>query len=101
MPFFREQKKGISSQLNERNASQVRCELLFFFEIVFARAADRTFPVPGYIFPLGAGRHAIVRVTGFGIVNIAAECANITVHFYLRKVRRLVLTMPSKDDAFM
>jgi hypothetical protein len=54
--------------------------LFLFLEIVFARTANRTFPIFGHIFPLGTGGHTVVGISGFGIINITAERAYIPVH---------------------
>jgi hypothetical protein len=58
-------------------------ELFLFFEIVLGCTAYGAFPVFGNVFPLGSGGYAIVGITGVGVIDIAAERANISVHIFL------------------
>ena len=49
--------------------------ILLFAELVFADAAERANPVFRYVFPGGACCNAVIRVTYFGVINVAADIA--------------------------
>jgi hypothetical protein len=60
--------------------SQVTVNGLFLFKVSLSSAAYRAFPIIRYIFPLGAGGYATVRITLFWIINIPADRTYIPVH---------------------
>jgi hypothetical protein len=97
MPFSQIQKKGMHCLLKNHRVANAAgiilvypemlwadADLFLFFEIVFTGATYRAFPVLGYVFPFGSGGNAIVRITCFGVINIATERAHILVHCFLR-----------------
>lgn len=53
---------------------------LFFFKVSLGSTAHRAFPIVRYIFPLGAGGYAIIRIPLFWIINIPADRTYIPVH---------------------
>ena len=52
----------------------------FLGKILFSRTAQRTSPVLGQVFKVGVFINSIVRISGFGIVLIAAQFANVDQH---------------------
>ena len=48
---------------------------LLFAELVFANTAERANPVFRYIVPSGTCCNAVIRVTCFGVINVAADIA--------------------------
>jgi hypothetical protein len=69
--------------MKKKPARVVRAGLgksIFLGEIFLSGPADRTGPIIGDVFELGAGGHAVVRIAAGGVVNVAAEGANILIH---------------------
>ena len=55
-------------------------KILLLGELIFPRAAQGAHPVGGNLLPGSAGGHAVVGVTLGGIVDIAAEIADVLIH---------------------
>ena len=63
----------------ERNCflSCLRYGLFFCAELILANAAERAGPVFGDFFPRRAGGYAIVGVAELGVIDIAADIADV------------------------
>jgi hypothetical protein len=56
--------------------------LFLFFKIIFGSAAHRALPVIRYIFELGTGCHAVIRVSLCRIIHIATNRTYVSVHCF-------------------
>jgi hypothetical protein len=51
--------------------------------LIFGGAADGANPILGDVGKGGAGSYAIIGIALFGVVNIAADQTDITIHVFL------------------